>query len=170
MKLNLSLQAHTLIKHTLTFTGESEVNGKGEDVLASRKLNGEESSQRRHYFKTINPTIDEKQKVLQETVKEFNEKITKISEKLKLKTPQGKEKDEVYEAKINRQVNAEPKVKEWMEELNKLVEKNNEEMLEVELTDKTVEVVKKYFKEYDENVGWNVGDDKLVEEIQAKLC
>ena len=45
---SLSYSAIKLAKHVCTYTGEKEINEKGQEVLSSRRLNGEESAQRSH--------------------------------------------------------------------------------------------------------------------------
>ena len=41
--------------------------------------------------------------------------------------------------------------------------------MEVDLTNKTFDVVKKYYNEFGDKNGWLVGDDEIVEEINAEL-
>jgi len=88
--MKVSKNAHLLLKHTLTFTGEKEIGADGKEVAASLRLNGEESSQRRFYFKAIED-IDTPQKL-------FNE----AKEKYEKKNPIGKELKPVYDMKFNK--------------------------------------------------------------------
>ena len=54
-------------------------------------------------------------------------------------------------------------------ELNEKVSEVLKTKIEVEVTDKTVEVVKKYYKEFGDKNGWLSGDDGAIEEIEAEL-
>ena len=145
--MKISKNAHLLLKHTLTLTGEKEIAPDGKEVDASRRLNGEESSQRRFYFKAIEE-IDTPQTLFKE-----------MKEKWEKKNP--KEPQQVQDVKFNQHFQKTKGIEE--------IEKKMEEEFEAKITDKTLAVVKKYFKEFEDKVGWTVADDKIVEKIEAEF-
>lgn len=129
----LNLYCLNLLKFTLNTTGEYESKDNKEEPTA-RRLNGEESAQRRF----------------------FNEKASKIEEEVN--KSRNALIEEVPEDK--RQGN--------MELLDKIKVVLDEEH-EIELSDKTWEVVKKYFEEFDSKIGWVAADDEIVAIIKSKL-
>ena len=152
MKMKLSCNGHLLLKHTLTFTGEKEIAQNGQDSNTPLRLNGEESAQRRFYFKAIADV-----KTHQEIFDEY--KQTWIKEH-----PKGeKEEQQLYDAKVNTEV-LESK------ELKKITDDAMSTQIEVELTEKTINVIKKYYKEFGNNAGWTVKDDEVIEEIDNVLA
>lgn len=170
MKLNLSLKAHAMLKYVLSFTGEKEIDQKGQEVFSPRRLSGEESAQRRHYLKKINAVLDETQEKINEETKDMTEKINKGLEKIKKDNPQHKgEEDSKYDMRIAGILNADVKLIDVNKARNDIIEKYNDEKHEIELTDKTKEVAKKYFDDYGEKIGWASGDDSIVEEIESAL-
>ena len=154
MNVKLSQGAHYLLKHTITTTGEKEVAPNGQEVNSPLRLNGEETAQRRHYLKLIDPLLEAKKVAIQGLIDTAKEEWKKTNE-------QGDKDAKAYEAEMNKAINT----PELMEELNVI----SDEDIEVELTDKTVEVLKKYFVEFGDKNGWTAGDDKAVEEIEEVL-
>jgi len=167
MKLNLSQSAYTLLKVCLSITGEKELNQKGEEVMSPRRLNGEESAQRRHYFKAIDSKLEENNKKALEAGDKHNEKLKKLQEDYKKKNPQNKkESTEDYDKRINSLLNNDKTLMASFAAAMAVQQQVNKEKFEIDITDKTVEVIKKYYKEYSDQVGWGSGDDEVVEEIE----
>ena len=154
MNIKLSQGAHYLLKHTITTTGDTEVAPNGQEVNSPLRLNGDETAQRRHYLKLIDPLLEVKKTAVQGLIDKTKEEWKKANE-------QGDKDAKVYEAEMNVAVNT----PELMKELNVI----SDEILEVELTDKTVEFLKKYFVEFGDKNGYTVGDDKSVEELEGVL-
>lgn len=154
MKITLTQNAYYLLKHVITTTGEKEVAPNGQEVNSPLRLNGEETAQRRHYLKKIDPLLEAKRTAIQGL-------IDKTKEEWKKKNPQGDKDAKIYGAEADRAIN----IPELMEKLNAI----SDETIEIELTDKTIEVLKKYFKEFGDKNGWTTGDDKSVVEIEEVL-
>ena len=151
--MKLSYQAIVTLKHILTFSGEKEIDQKGQEVLSPRRLNGEEASQRRHFFKNTEEFITKQEKEVNEKIEGAKEAYKKAHKKKE------KEADGDYEMKMINTLNAD---KDLLKELN---ERRKAE-IEVEMTDKTKEVVKKYFDSWK---NWVVGDDEAVETLVEAL-
>jgi len=151
-KLKLSYKAIALLKFILTFTGEKELNERGQEVNSPRRLVGEEPSQRRHFIKNTNEFMegqDKKREVL----------LDKAKESWKKKNKKNKDEAEpVYTKRMENELNRDEKL---IADITKL----NEEISDLNLTEKTFEVVKKYYEEFSTKIGFTVGDDDTVEEI-----
>src|SRR3990167_11381907 len=68
--MKLSYSEIALLRHIFTTTGDTELQANGQEGLSPRRLNGEESSQRRHYSKAakeIVEPIEARIKEIQET-------------------------------------------------------------------------------------------------------
>ena len=167
----------TLLKHTLSFTGETELGVEGKDVPSARKLNGKESSQRRHFIKNT----EEVTKGIEEKIREMQTKHNELLEEVKKEhkaepldeeglTPEEvKAQKALLKAQENAAVAGDPKLKESIDGINDEVKVLFEAEHEVEIRPETLEVVKKYFTEWGENIGFNVGDDAAVEALETKL-
>ena len=151
MNIKLSQGAYYLLKHVITTTGDKEIAPNGQEVNSPLRLNGEESAQRRHYLKLIDPLLEAKKVAVQGL-------IDKAKEEWKKDNEQGDKDAKVYDAEMNKAINT----PELMKELNAI----SDEDIEVELTDKTIGVLKRYFVEFGDKNGWTTGDDKAVEEIE----
>lgn len=170
MKLKLPLSALALLRFVLTFTGEKEMNSKGEEVDAPRRLSGEESSQRRHFIKAIIPLQEEVTEKVNLLVKEHNAKVGVKREKLKeINQKSDSEKESDYEIRINNLLNIDVELNESLKSINKEADKFNREEHEIDVMGKTKEVVKKYFGEYGEKIGFGAVDDEWVEAIEDVL-
>ena len=170
MKLNLTTQAYTLLKYVLSFTGEKEVNQKDEEVLSARKLNSEESSQRRHFFANTKELFSDYEQKVAELRNEYNKQLEKKKTELKEKIKKAKEEtNDDYNTKINDLAIKDKDLIVLVKVINDDVGKLNQERTSVEITNKTLDVLKKYFLEYGTNIGWGVGDDELVDEIEEQL-
>ena len=156
MKISLSQVGHSLLKYVLTSTGEKEINPNGQEVDTQRRLNGEESAQRRFFLKVVNPLIEENKKEAIKLIDDFKEEWKKENAKKEEET------DKEYESRMNIAISNN-------KELNEKVSEVLKTKIEVEVTDKTVEVVKKYYKEFGDKNGWLSGDDGAIEEIEAEL-
>jgi len=170
MKINVSLQAHSMLKFVLTTTGEKEVDQKGNEINSPLRLNGEESAQRRHYFKLLEPTLERVEKELLEASEAHMELVKKEKDKLEKTfnnnhSTLGSLSEEEKDAKLNKV----PILIDSFKKLQALNKKLNEEKTEVEVTEKTAEVIKKYFKEYGDKIGFASGDDSVIEELNEIL-
>jgi len=170
MTLSLPLKALSLIKYFLTYSGEKEINQKGEEVDATRRLSGEESSQRRHFMKVFNPEEEKSVERLNLYLKEHQEKVEEKRKGLKEKlVKEETEKDEDYEKRINITLDSDPELIASTKEANEKIKKEYDDLKVLEITDKTFEVLKKYFKEFGEKVGFKPGDDEAVEKLEEVL-
>lgn len=168
--MQLPYSAVLLLKHVLTYTGEKIVDGNGNEALDSRRLNPEESSQRRHFMAAIEEKIKENQEKLNEKVEAHKAKLEEKKLKYQEKNPQSK--DELYENFEKRMFAALDKDAELIalvKEIRELDKQIGDEPIELSLTEKTVAVVKKYFNQYGEKIGYPEADDKNVELINKAL-
>ena len=156
MKINLSQGGFNILKYTLTVTGEKEVNSQGIEVDSQRRLNGEDSAQRRFFLKIVNPLLEEKRGEAQKLLDEHKE----VWKKENVKGEEETEKE--YETRLNVEMVGNKKLNDEIVEILKT-------KMEVDLTNKTFDVVKKYYNEFGDKNGWLVGDDEIVEEINAEL-
>ncbi len=169
--MKLSTNAILLLKYTLSYSGQIEVGQNGQDVLSPRKLNGEESSQRRHFFKSVEEVTTNYDKMLREEQNKVMYVQNKLKEDLKKEfTKLETEKDEEYEERINKKIVENKELIERVEEINKIIKDKQEEEQEFDITPKTLEVVKKYFVKYGDQCGFMPNDDKSVEEIERVIC
>jgi len=171
----LSKGAWALLKFVISFTGEKELGPQGQEVNSARKLSNENSCQRGHFMKKINPILEEMQSKLEEEQEAVNKELEALRKLVEKKNPKKKdEKKEVYDMRINRIIPSEDKFKEMNEKFNKKLEDLNNEQVELDLTDKTVSVLKRYFDEYgdidnEKGPGYSSGDDERVAEIMEVL-
>jgi Skp family chaperone for outer membrane proteins len=170
-KMTLSHQALLLLKHTLTTTGEKEIDLKGNEVPSPLRLNGEEQAQRRFFFKAVNEKLDKNAEDSQKEIKPIQDKLDEMVKTAKKENPLKEgESTENYDKRINEVlITTKPKVLEMIKERNEALVKYNNAKIEFEINDKTLEVVKKYFNEFSNNTKWTVGDDELVLEIEETL-
>lgn len=184
MQLELSSRALNLLSFTLSFDGKSELDKDGNDVPVTRRLNGEESSQRRFFLKEarekvkdIQDQINELLRERDEFIKPYNALVTEKRELAKATNQKEEgEKSSAYEGRINAIVLADAERLQLASELDpKLVDINakTDELqstkVTLDLTDKTVDVCKKYFQQFGDEAGFPSGDDIAVEELTKVL-
>ena len=164
--MQLSYNAAKLLKFVIGHTGEKETNEKGDEADSLRRLNGEESAQRRHY----NKAIAELEKEVETTVKTITDKHNeKVAAKKELIKKVKGEAEEAFQARVNTTINQDTELVESFTGINKEIKELLEAKHDVELTDKVKEFVKKYFEEFGKKAGFLEGDDVTVEELQAVL-
>ena len=169
-KLKLSFLAIQLLKHVIATDGKKETNEQGQEVPSARRLNGVESAQRRHFNKAIEKPVGEHDAKIKEVVDGYNELRKNKVEQLKKRNKKKKdEKDDVYEGRINKLMQEDKDVTDRFKEINKIGDEMNKEVVEIELTQETLDVLKKYFTAYGEEVGFGIGDDEYVVEIVELL-
>jgi hypothetical protein len=170
MKLQLSLNACVLLKETLAFTGEKEINAEGKEVPSARRLSGEEAAQRRHFIKAFSTDHENLLKEFKEKNKTHIELVNKKKDELKKETPKTKgEKEEDYDKRLTSILNNDKELIDSFEKMTAYLRDESIKKREYELTDKTVEVVKKYYKDYSEKYGFETAQDEVVEEIDLIL-
>lgn len=168
--MELSTSAILLIKHTINYTGESETDQRGQEVPSARRLNGEESAQRRHFAKNTESAVNKYYKTVENERKGYDTFRNEIKEKLKIENPKGEgERDADYEGKIEGMANANEDIQKKAKELQDNVMAALKEKHIIELTEKTLAVVKKYYKEFGDKTGYPTGDDENVDEINDVL-
>ena len=168
--MKMSYNAAKLLKFVLGFTGEKEVSEKGEEINTLRRLNGEESSQRRHFYKAVEKVEKETETLVQDLTAEHNKKVEERRELFKKRNPQRKGEEEGdFERRIVKLLNQELDLVESIRKIQKETDLVLEKIFEIEITEKTQTVLKKYFVEFGEKAGFLDGDDKTVEEVQTLL-
>ncbi len=171
MNFKLSVGAVLLLRHTLGYNGEKEIGQDGQEVASPRRLGGVESSQRRHLYKNtegIAKGYDEKINGLKADFIHFRDQL---KEKLKAENKINEnENADAYEMRIGNMVIREKEFENKFKEFNAGIVAASKDMAsDFELNDKTVEVVKKYYTEFGEKVGFSAGDDDSVDEINKAL-
>ncbi|MFA5037053.1 MAG: hypothetical protein WC479_07755 [Candidatus Izemoplasmatales bacterium] len=170
MKVKLSISSVNLLKGVLSFTGEKEIDQRGNEIASPRRMNGEESSQRRHYIKATEEEVKKVQEEINAIEKTHRELVEKLREDFKKESPKKKtETEEDYEKKLNIELSKNKELIEAVKAANKKIEDLNKTEIEFEVTDKTFEVMKKFFKEFGDKVGFGVADDEQVEELTNVL-
>ena len=169
--MELTIKEIGLISQCLQHDGTKELNPQTKlEVFASRRLNGEESAQRRHFSKAVQPILEKYNKDFEAIKKDHNDYIEKLTAETKKKNPkeEGQTKEE-YNKKINIIMSGISGVKGRVEKVNKDIKALEEVKSKIEVTDKTMKVMKKYFKEYGDEAGFEAKDDAVVEEIEKVL-
>lgn len=171
--IKLSINAINLLRYVLAHNGEKEVKEVRQfgapmqvEVDAPRRLGGVESSQRRHFYKATDDILTEYNDEVRKRSDAFTE--FKKTEEKNIKDSNPKEEnedDKKYNARITAKVNAAQTVKDRMKEINEDFKTLSEIKHDVELSDKTTEVVKKYYLQFGEEIGYTTGDDDIVDEI-----
>ncbi len=154
MNINLTMTAHYLLMHVLTYSGEKEIGADGKETNSYLRLNNEETSQRRHYYKKVMSVLNERQK----QVKEMIDASIEVWKKINVK----EEKEDVaaYDLRIDAFIKSN-------NNLQKTVSDIKTAPFEIDITDKTKEVIKKYFVKFGDVAGWTLGDSDVVEEIKT---
>ena len=160
-----------LLKETLVYNGEKEINDKGDEVKTPRRLNGKEASQRRHFLKHTEEILKKLQEELTPVTEAHNQKITAARSKYEADNARMEsENDEAYNGRINGLLNADSELQTSFKALVEMNTELNNRENEVDLTPTTIEVLKKYFGEYGDTVGFMVGDDEAAAKLEEKLA
>lgn len=167
--MNLNYQELTLLKHIISSTGETELGADGKETLSPRKLNSEESSQRRHFVKATKDITDTVEETVRELSTAHNNLVQEVRDEYKKENPIEDETKEDAQKKEDAVINSDPKLKESVDKVNAEVKELFEEKHEITLTQKTTDFLKKYFSLWGEDPGWSAGDDAAVEEIMEAL-
>ncbi len=170
MSIKLTYSAIQLLKHILTTNGDKEINQKGEEVASPRRLNGEESSQRRFYMKAIEDIVKKGDEEINALLQSHNALVEEEKKEFKEKNPKKKaETDKEYENREVISLNKNKKLLDSLEKLNETIKTLNDTAHEITLTENTTKVVKKYFTEFGTKIGFSVGDDETVSAIEESL-
>ena len=168
--MKLTISQINIFKGVLAYTGEVEVDPKGNEIPTGRKLMGEEMSQRRHFKKNTEEVLEEYNKKFQKTVEKHN-KLVEDKKKLLKDKLKNEEKDKTkLDEKIEEELRKDKDVLDSLQKVKPEVKKLDEVKYEIEITDKTKEVIKKYFSAYETTVGgWEEKAEDEVIEIQELL-
>jgi len=146
----MSFNAVSLLRHVLTLTGETEVNADGQTMPSRRRLNVRESRERsaflsstKEFHNNISTEIRAAWQAHQELVQGRRDEIS--DEKLLLADKQVLESYAAYQDKIDIAA---------------------EQTTDVVLSGS---IFKKYFELYGEEVGFEMRDDHVVQELHAVL-
>jgi len=153
--MKLTNTALDILRLTITQSSESEVR-EGQEVPSALRLNGVESSQRRHFLGKVNPILDKRDEDRNKAVEDAKTAWKESNKK------KAKEEDPSYEKRMIVALNAD---KELIASMEVFQDAEND----IDLEDKTIEVIKKYYIEYGDKVGWGVSDDKVVEQINEVM-
>lgn len=166
MKLSLSYAAVKLLKYTLSYTGEKEVNEKGQEVNSPRRINGEDSSQRRHFTKAVEPLEKEVEDQIEKNQKAHNELVSARRKSLEEQNKKEEgETDSKYKLRIDVLLNKEQDLIEAVKSINEKTNQLLDKKLDFEVNDKVYAVMVKYFKAFGDTNGFTDGDDSMVAEL-----
>lgn len=163
--MKLSLSEIKMIQHVLRTTGEKTEDDKGNETYAPRTLNGEESSQRRHFNKSVKSILEAVDEKIKVAIEPHNALIKEVREKVE----KGHKGKKLEEKDVDLLVSKDDAVQASFKKASEDVKAFGEEKQEVEVTDKTLSVIKKYYKEYSEKVGFTEGDDEVIESLEEVL-
>ena len=139
-------------------------------MFSLRRLNGKESAQRRHFSKAVEPILTEYQEKWKEIADKHNAFVKeKTGELKKENAKEEKEEKGVYNKRIDAMVGQIDEVKESLKETQKLLSELDEIRHNVEITEETKKVCKKYFEEWGDKVGFEPKDDDMLEEVEQVL-
>lgn len=168
--MKLSLNAILLINYVLTFNGDKIKNERGEEVNQARGLNGVESSARHNFTKNIKPILEKHDEKAKEMNAELDKLKMEITEELKPVTVRlEKENDGQFAARVEKLMLADKRVEEKFKEITDKLNEMFKEEHEFETTKKIGDVMKKYYLEYGNKVGFLPADGESVEQINAAL-
>jgi transketolase len=166
----LSYKAIRAIKHVLSFSGEKEMNPQGIEVSSVRRLNGEESAQRRHFFKASKEFSEKKDEEEKAILDSQSFKIEQKKAQYRKDFPiKDLETEELFTKRLDEFLNKDAELKEVLAKTAKDIEVLNNSKTEVAMEDSTYKVVKKYFKDFSEKSGFSADDDDVVEELTDVL-
>ena len=195
--MKLSFTEISFVQHVLNTTGEIETNSEGREALSARRLKDPvEVSQRRHFtlntkeiIEKVQETVAEKQGALKTLIDEKKETFAKENPKEEVssaelpETATDEEKkehkslkkalqkaiNENFEAKQKNFLDGDEDVKDLVKKANDEIKALMSEQHEVDITDKTMKVIKKYFEEFGNGNGWAPADDEAVSSLSDKL-
>lgn len=176
--MKLSFLEIVVLRTILNFSGDMEPGQDGKEVLAARKLNGQESSQRRHFTKNTHEVVSKVNELAKSAPDQINELKKQKEDEYTKENPlildnlSDEEKKTVKESHVkskNEFVNSQEDLKNLIEKLNGDYKKASEEEHEIELKQDTLIIIKKYFAEWGEKVGWLPSQDELIEKLEIKL-
>ena len=172
MNIKITLQSSLLLKHVLIFNGEKEIGSHGKEMPSPRRLNSVESAQRRHFLKKVDEHVEKYNK----KIGEINEEFKKLREEklieLKTNNPrkeggEGEENEEkaAYQKRMKGMLEENKEVQKAFMELQTIIAEEMQMECEIEMTEKTATVVKKYYEIFGHDVGYAAADDANLENI-----
>jgi hypothetical protein len=164
--MDLSLSSITLLKFVASYDGKKEVNADGKEVDSPRRLNNEESAQRRFFLREVARVEEETKPALQAIVDGYNKFLEEKKTGYKTDNPRAeKETDEEWNKRILSLLENDQEVKDRFELVKVESLALNKKIFSLNLTQKTVDFLKKYFQIFGDEVGFLPGDDEAVQEL-----
>jgi hypothetical protein len=164
--MDLSLSSITLLKFVVSYDGKKEVNADGKEVDSPRRLNGEESAQRRFFFREVARVEEETKPALQAIVDGYNKFLEEKKTGYKADNPRAEdETDAAWDKRILSLLEKDQDIKARFELVKVESSALNKKIFTLNLTQKTVDFLKKYFKLFGDEVGFLPGDDEAVQEL-----
>jgi len=169
--MELTIKAIGLLSTGLQYDGTKEFNPKTKkEEFSSRRLNGEESSQRRHFSKAVESALKEYQEKWKEIADKHNGLVKEKTEELKKENPREKEEEkEVYDKRIDIIVAQIKEISDSLREVQGSFNELDAVKHTFEITEETKKVCKKYFEEWGDKVGFEPKDDDVLEELEEAL-
>lgn len=162
-EMELSYREIVLMLHILNYTGEKETDPRMQEVDVPRRLSGEESAQRRHFYSNNKDFIEDVEKQEKEAREAHAKRYQKEKDALLKKNPTLRPSE--VEAELNSNVDLLDSIKKYREEKERLGALRNK----FALTEKTLLVVRKYFNEYSNVVGFVAADDENATNLSNAL-
>lgn len=176
ISMELSSGSIGLLRFIVSFDGKEvggspafgQENKQGQEVDAPRRLNGEESAQRRFFNKEADRIQKEISEVIQPIVDAHNAKSKAKRDALKPANPKDEgENEDAYEARLAQIVGKDEELRASFMDLQEKNKVALEKKHQLNLTEKTVAFLKKYYLEFSGKVGFLQGDDDMVEELNG---
>ncbi len=160
--MKISLRAANLLKHVVSHNGQHELNAEGKEVPSLRRLNGEETSQRRFFARAYDVLVKDAQPVLDAALAVYNDKLKEKKDAF-VKT-EGEE-EEAFNARVTAVLVKDEELKSLYVSVARESENLQSEKHEMDLSSKTGDFLKKYFVLFGDEAGFLNGDDDTVVEL-----
>lgn len=161
--MKLSKASIDLLKYVVAYDGKKESavsNGKEQEVDAPRKLKSDESALRRAFFKAVEAPLEVIKSKLVAVEKELGEFR---------KTRYAELKEEITDAGVVA-LEHDGLLGEKIKEANLYFVATQKELIEFTVDSKTKDFLKKYVASWGAEVGWQIGDDDQLAEIDAEFA
>lgn len=166
--MNISVNSANLLKFVVSYTGQKELNPEGQEVLSLRRLNGDESSQRRFFVKALEELLKPSQTQITEMKTKFDEFIQERRTAVQEAAPKAEdESDDAFNTRVALALNQDAALKAEVLIYRASQVAVGVQKIEVAVAEKTKDFLKKYFVLYGNEVGYFSDDDESVDELNG---
>jgi len=148
-KLELSLIAIKTLRFLTKFEESKIVGNDGKEINAPRVLSGEDSAQRRFFWRITDSLVEEDAKLISEKVQTHNLLLEK-------------KKEGMDEQEVEKKLSNDKELVDSLKKLNEFAKENNEKKHEMEITENTFDFLSGVFRGWQ---SWAQEDDFIYEEL-----